>query len=64
MKVVETKNDIFDILNLHIMEIKDFIHLAFFLEDLLHRKVELVTPESISPYIKPQILKEVEYVAQ
>lgn len=43
---------------------KNFIYLAFFLEDLLHRKVELVTPESLSPYLKPNILKEIEYVLQ
>lgn len=39
-----------------------FIHLALFLEDLLGRRVELVTPESLSPYIGPHILKEVKYV--
>lgn len=36
--------------------------LAFFLEDLFSRKVELITPESLSPHIKPHILEEVEYV--
>jgi predicted nucleotidyltransferase len=35
-----------------------FMSLALFLEDLLGRKVELVTPESLSPYIGPRILKE------
>jgi predicted nucleotidyltransferase len=39
-----------------------FIHLAFFLEDLFGRRVELVTPESLSPYIGPYIENEVEYV--
>lgn len=39
-----------------------FIHLAFFLEDLFGRRVELVTPESLSPYIGPYIMKEVKYV--
>lgn len=43
---------------------KNFIYLAFFLEDLLNRKVELVTPESLSPYLKPNVLKEIEYVLQ
>jgi hypothetical protein len=38
-----------------------FIQLAFFLEDLLGRQVDLVTPESLSPYIGPHILREVEY---
>ena len=40
----------------------NFIKLAMFLEDLLQRRVELVTPESLSPYIGPRILEEVEYV--
>ena len=40
----------------------NFIHLCFFLEDLLGRYVELVTPESLSPYIGPRITSEVEYV--
>lgn len=41
---------------------RNFINLAFFLEDMLNRKVEIVTAESLSPYLKPYILKEVEYV--
>ncbi|MFH0771682.1 MAG: nucleotidyltransferase family protein [Candidatus Omnitrophota bacterium] len=40
----------------------NFIQLSFLLEDLLGKKIELVTPESLSPYIKPNIAKEVEYV--
>lgn len=40
-----------------------FMHLAFFLEELLGRPVDLITPESLSPYIGPHILREVEYVA-
>jgi len=43
---------------------RNFIHLAFFLEELLQRKVEVVTPESLSPYMKSIILKEVDYVLQ
>jgi predicted nucleotidyltransferase len=39
----------------------NFMNLAFCLEDELGRKVELVTPESLSPYIGPHILQEVEY---
>ena len=41
----------------------NFMNLSFFLEDLLNSRIELVTTESISPYIKPHILKEVEYVS-
>ena len=40
----------------------NFIDACFFLEDLFHRKIELVTPESLSPYIKQHIMKEVNYV--
>lgn len=43
---------------------RNFMGLAFFLEDVLNRKVEIVTPESLSPYLKPHILKDVEYVLQ
>ena len=39
-----------------------FMALAHLLEDVLHRRVEIVTPESLSPYIGPYILREVEYV--
>lgn len=42
---------------------KNFIRLAYFLEDLFHRKTEVVTVESLSPFLKPHILKEVEYVS-
>jgi predicted nucleotidyltransferase len=41
----------------------NFMKLAFFLEDMLGRRVELVTPESLSPYIGPRILREVEYAS-
>ena len=40
-----------------------FMELSFFLEDVLKHRVELVTVESLSPYIGPYILKEVEYAA-
>lgn len=40
----------------------NFMSLSFFLEDLLERKVDLVTIESLSPYIGENILQEVEYV--
>ncbi len=41
---------------------KNFIGLAQFLENLLGRKVEVITPQSLSPYIGPHIIKTVEYV--
>jgi hypothetical protein len=37
--------------------------LAYYLEELLGKKVELVTKQSLSPYIGPHILKTVEYVS-
>ncbi|MDQ3111028.1 MAG: nucleotidyltransferase family protein [Bacteroidota bacterium] len=40
----------------------NFIELGEFLENLTGRKVELITPQSLSKYIGPHILKEVEYV--
>ncbi|HTF04164.1 MAG TPA: nucleotidyltransferase family protein [Bacteroidia bacterium] len=47
----------------HKKSFDNFMDLAFFLEDLVGRKVELVTPQSLSKYIGPHILKEVEYVS-
>ena len=40
----------------------NFMDLAFFLEELFQRKVEIVTHQSLSPYIGPRILKTVENV--
>ena len=41
----------------------NFMEVSFLLEDLLGRKVDLVTPEALSPYIGPHILQEVERVS-
>ena len=41
----------------------NFMEVAFFLEELMGRKVEVVTPEALSPYIGPHVLREVERVA-
>lgn len=40
----------------------NFMDVSFFLEEILGRKVEVVTPEGLSPHIGPHILKEVERV--
>jgi predicted nucleotidyltransferase len=40
----------------------NLINLYFFLQNLLHRTIELVTPDSISPYLAPYILKEVKFI--
>jgi len=39
-----------------------FITLSFLLEEWVQRRVELVTPEGLSPYIGPHIVQKVEYV--
>jgi len=41
---------------------RNFIGTATFTEDLLGRKVDLLTAQSLSPYIAPLIEKEIEYV--
>ncbi|GAA3956088.1 nucleotidyltransferase family protein [Pedobacter ginsengiterrae] len=41
----------------------NYIDLSYYLEGLLGRKVELVTPQSLSKYIGPHILNQTEYVA-
>lgn len=41
----------------------NFYKLSVFLEEVLERRVELVTPESLSPYLGPHILQEVEDAA-
>ena len=41
----------------------NFMHLSFFLESVFGRAVDLITIESLSPYIGPRILDEVEYVS-
>ncbi len=38
-----------------------FIDLCFLLEDLFERRVDLLTIESFSPYLKEQILREARY---
>lgn len=38
----------------------NFMRLSFLIEDILRRHVELVTAESLSPYMRPQTLREVQ----
>lgn len=40
----------------------NFMDLSFFLEEILGRKIDIVTPQSLSKYIGPHILKQVEHV--
>ena len=39
----------------------NFINVAELLEGFLHRSVDLLTPESLSPHFGPRILDETEY---
>lgn len=40
----------------------NFMKVSLLLEDLCDRRVDLVTTESLSPYLGPHIVNEVEYV--
>ena len=40
-----------------------FMGVCFLLEEAFGQHVEVVTPEALSPYIGPHIMKEVEYVS-
>ena len=40
----------------------NFLRIAFLLEEVLERPVELVTTEALSPHLGPRILSEVEDV--
>lgn len=41
----------------------NYMDLSAFLEELTGRKVELVTPKSLSKYIGPHIIRQAEHVA-
>lgn len=43
---------------------KAFIMLLYFLENLTNKNIDLVTKESLSPYIGPYILKEVVFIEE
>lgn len=40
-----------------------FMEVVFLLEDVLQRRVELVTPDSLGPHLGPYILEEAVYVS-
>lgn len=42
--------------------IDNFVGLALLLEDTMGRRVDLLTPESLSPYMSQRILREMQYV--
>ncbi len=39
----------------------NFIDLCFFLENILGKKIDLLTEESVSPFMRPYIEKEILY---
>ena len=43
--------------------LRNLLGLSRYLENLLGRKVELITPGSLNPFIGKYILEEVQYVA-
>ncbi|MBE9222650.1 nucleotidyltransferase family protein [Cyanobacterium stanieri LEGE 03274] len=57
-----TENSDIDLLVEFEPELKNFKNLAFFLEHLFGRKVDVLTPKSLSPIFGHRILAEVEYV--
>lgn len=42
-------------------KLRNLVELSDYLETNFGRRVEVVTPESLSPYIGPHILREVQY---
>ena len=42
--------------------LRNYLNIVYFLEELFHNKVELVTKQSLSKHIGPHILETVEYV--
>jgi len=40
----------------------NFMNLAFAMERLFHKKIDLIMPESLSPYLKPLVEREVSWL--
>ena len=40
----------------------NFMNLAFAMERLFHKKIDLIMPESLSPYLKPLVEQEVAWL--
>jgi predicted nucleotidyltransferase len=57
-------SDIDFLVELERLTFDDYMGLAVFLENLFKKEVDLVTPTSIKPGIKPYIEKEIEYVTE
>jgi len=46
------------------IDLFEFVHLNDEIRHILKSKVDLVTEDTIKPYIKPKILKEVEWIEE
>ena len=57
-------SDIDFLVELERLTFDDYMGLVVFLENLFKKEVDLVTPTSIKPGIKPYIEKEIEYVTE
>jgi predicted nucleotidyltransferase len=44
------------------IDLFDYVHLSDELRQMLKTKVDLSTPDAIKPYIKPKIMREVEWI--
>lgn len=42
---------------------KNYVHLAYYLQDLMNREVQLVTWEAMAPFVKTEVEKDIEYAA-
>jgi predicted nucleotidyltransferase len=45
-----------------VIDLFEFVHLTDEVEKVFKRKVNLATPDAIKPYIRPRIMKEVEWI--
>ena len=57
-------SDIDFLVELERLTFRDYMGLALFLEDLFEKDVDLLTPTSIKPGIKPYVEREIEYVTE
>lgn len=56
-----SKSDVDILVEFNQATFDNFMTLAFSLEKLFHRKVDLIMPESLSPHILPFVEKEVKW---
>ena len=60
---VKKKSDVDLIVKFNeIIDLFEFVNLIDEIQQVLKIKVDLVTPDAIKPYIRPKIMKEVEWI--